>query len=215
MTNSGNKWPQGAKFLNSANNIISITTKINNILENNSGSNGGSNGETNGETNNFCKIYNEIVNNSSIQLINTYLTEYLNNNYTYLNNVITFDNINTLSQHILALKNSKYPCFNHLLTNYINILESIQNGVFTNSSLQNALSQASQYKGDSEILRNPQLLQEYIDNLNRNIKVIQNINVESIYANIKPEYQKYIELYGVPENLIFDQVKLDTIINEL
>jgi hypothetical protein len=84
-------------------------------------------------------------------------------------------------------------------TQYIEYLETVQN-------LEKAELKAN-------ILDDPEQLQLYINKLNstQNTYLFDLPDITTTEATIKPEIQEYIKLYGVPENLDFDQYKLEFI----
>jgi hypothetical protein len=88
-------------------------------------------------------------------------------------------------------------------TQYIEYLETVQK------------LEVAQEKAD--ILDSPEQLQNYIDKLNlkQNVFLFDLPDITTTAATIKPEIQEYIKLYGVPENLDFDQNKLTFIKNKL
>jgi hypothetical protein len=67
------------------------------------------------------------------------------------------------------------------------------------------------------ILDNVSLLKEYILKLQTqlNAYVFDEVKVAAPLAIIKPEYAKYIQLYGYPQNMVFDTDKLAAIIQSL
>lgn len=72
------------------------------------------------------------------------------------------------------------------------------------------------FRERSAILENSTLLKEYIEDFNERLKQSNNVLIEvedkmDIMATLKPEYSKYIELYGLPDNLDWNETYLNRI----
>jgi hypothetical protein len=77
---------------------------------------------------------------------------------------------------------------------------------------------AEALKSKAEILDNIELLKEYIqNNMNQNTMadIFPAANITTFPVIIKPEYIEYIQLYGFPENALFDTDKLADILMRL
>ena len=66
-----------------------------------------------------------------------------------------------------------------------------------------------------EILYDPQKLQRYISQINRETSAFPSSNVTAIAATLKPEYHEYVQQYGYPEGGVFDMDKLAVILKKL
>lgn len=71
----------------------------------------------------------------------------------------------------------------------------------------------------SNILNDPELLNDYIDKHYNNFNVKSALLSETISLTtgleLKPQYAKYVELYGFPDGGVYDSEKLQTIIKSL
>ena len=97
-------------------------------------------------------------------------------------------------------KNETYASYEQLRTLVNRSLEVIEQTIILESELQN---QITTYKNELQSIKNPTAP---LFELESAIKTV---------ATIKPEYIKYIELYGIPEGGVFDTDKLAAIIESL
>jgi hypothetical protein len=92
---------------------------------------------------------------------------------------------------------------------------SIKYFYFLYGELKNNETQCLKYKEDSEILNDIEKLKEYIKQQQLNMNSITSFTIQAQKLNIKPEYLKYIQLYGLPYKMIFDPVLLQEIIDDM
>jgi hypothetical protein len=97
---------------------------------------------------------------------------------------------------------------------YQNILTSLYQSYHIKTQLLNEETKSNLYKWAYDTLNDSVKLNEYIEDLKKSY-FITSVNVESKYAMLKPQYKKYIELYGLPDNLDFDPDKLSAILNDI
>jgi predicted RND superfamily exporter protein len=98
---------------------------------------------------------------------------------------------------------------------YESIFMSIKYFYFLYTELKNNEANCLKYKEDSEILNDMNKLKEYISKQQLNLNSITSVTIQVEKLEIKPEYVKYIKLYGVPYKLIFDPNLLQEIIDEM
>ena len=60
----------------------------------------------------------------------------------------------------------------------------------------------------SKILDNLDLLRAYLESLRGVRSLFGTFNITTVLAKIKPQYARYIELYGFPESGVFDPIHL-------
>jgi hypothetical protein len=59
---------------------------------------------------------------------------------------------------------------------------------------------------EKKILDNLDMLRVYLESLRWSL--FGTFNITSMLAKVKPQYARYIELYGFPESSVFDPLKL-------
>jgi hypothetical protein len=128
---------------------------------------------------------------------------------------ISLDEYNTLNVNLFNLGETMDPscCFFNIIDIYKNILYAIKTAFDNKNTIKSTLNSAESWRQDSIILHNNQLLQDYINNLNNQMKLFS-VSTTATAATIKPKYAKYIELYGIPPDLIFDPSLLSQIQTE-
>lgn len=94
---------------------------------------------------------------------------------------------------------------------FAKMFEGLQQCVLQNLKIKDLESKLKICEERSSILDDKDKLIEYIQNLNNRFTMIEDQTITTISATLKPEYQKYIDLYGLPEGLVFDTDKLNQI----
>jgi flagellin-specific chaperone FliS len=230
MTNSTSKWPEGAKFIRSANSTESsnpvlktylLSLKNKNTISNNTSSNNNtpstntpsnntsSTSNENNSNNDFLNAYNNVINNTSIQLVSNYLNEFLtNDNTTNLKNILTSTQVTTLKNNINLLSNSNYPSLSYILNTYNNILSSLYHTL--NECDCGTINQVlfEKYKMSDTILNNATLLSDFISKKPSSKTSLFNVSLQVPLLEINPIYSEYIKLYGIPKDFIFDPTLL-------
>jgi predicted nucleic acid-binding Zn-ribbon protein len=165
-----------------------------------------------------CTFYNSLFNTPVITQINNYVSEYIETMYEDTTTYITIDVYNELNIGLLNLedyfKNDASCCFFNIIDIYRNMLNIVKSAYDNKNLAKTTLINAENWKNDSIILRDNDKLQEYINNLSKNM-YFTSVSISSAYATLKPKYQIYIQLYGLPENLMFDPSKLSNIIRAM
>lgn len=95
--------------------------------------------------------------------------------------------------------------------------EGLQQSVIQYSKLVETIQKLEECQKHADILKDPDKLKEYIANLNnrKGMQLFEIPDVTSIAAVLKPEFQLYLERYGIPEGYIFDTDLLTEIRQEL
>jgi len=156
-----------------------------------------------------CNFFNKIFKDNTIVQINTWLTNYNNNINVNTQTRIDLDTYNEYNVNLEKLKKSMDPtcCFYGLLSIYEDIWKTLWASYNQKYGYYDLVAKSGQWQDDSKILHNADLLNEYIQKLQKNMYIAE-IVVTSSKATIKPRYARYFELYGIPENLEFDPEKM-------
>jgi hypothetical protein len=162
-----------------------------------------------------CAFYNSLFKNDTIIQINNLLTNY--NTNIYSNNELYID-LDTYNNYNVCLKKIQQKidsncCFCNIINIYEDILKIIWASYNKRNDYFNLVEESKKWKEDSKILNDKELLQEFIKNMETTPLI--SITVNSINCMIKPQYLRYFELYGIPNNLEFDPIKLMEIDLEL
>lgn len=97
-----------------------------------------------------------------------------------------------------------------------NTLELLHKSVLLCNEIDILKLQNKELHEKASILDDNELLQEYIENLKKQLYLIPEQNAElTVTAMIKEEYSEYIKRYGFPESGVFDADKLGSIIKEI
>lgn len=168
-------------------------------------------------------IYNGSGSSGFDSLLGNYSINRINDLLNYLKNddfVNGFENLGTAeTQTILyglyELKNQVGTFFHSLIDLYEKTFLTIKYFYFLYYETQNSQEQCARYKEDSDTLHDRDKLREFIQETQRQISAVTNISVNAMKLTIKPEYQRYIELYGMPYKTTFDKVLLQKIIDEI
>lgn len=157
-----------------------------------------------------CSLFNKLFKDNTIVQINTWLTNYNDNINVNTQTRIDLDTYNNYNVCLEKMKKSMDPtcCFYGLLSTYEDIWKTLWASYNQKYDYYDLLAKSNQWHEDSTILHNNDLLNEYIQKLKSNYKVLDDLIVTSAKATIKPRYARYFELYGIPENLEFDAEKM-------
>ena len=161
-----------------------------------------------------CELYNKLFESNAITKINEYISLFISTINTYTNDYIPIDVYDTLKINLLSLEelfnNNTDCCFYNIISIYKNILLVVKNSFDNKNLTHSTLLNSEAWKNDSIILHDATKLQEYINELKKQM-YLTSMTVKSTYATLKPNYSIYIQLYGVPDNLEFDPHKLSSI----
>ena len=146
------------------------------------------------------------------------LDSYQNGNFTDTIRLYPKYVLHTIAFNLVKLNiNSKllpqYAIAKQLAILCVQSLEQYMNQYILLLETQQKLINAEYYMN---ILFNRTKLQEYIDGLKKNMYLFPEINKNiAVPARILPQYEIYIETYGLPSSGIFDSEKLNNIIENL
>jgi hypothetical protein len=165
-----------------------------------------------------CTFYNTLFSSDVITQINNYVATYVATIYEDTNTYIPIDVFDQLNMQLIALEDlfitDPSCCFFNTIEIYRNMLKIVKSAYDNKNLAKSTLLNSESWRNDSIILRDRDKLQEYINNLSKSF-YLTSVNVTSTYANLKPQYQIYIQLYGLPDNLMFDPDKLSNIIRAI
>jgi len=160
---------------------------------------------------------------SLYEKVGVYLEElmvtYIDGKLDLLQNTLTLEKIEEIKNNIsrtsstLSNKNS----LQKLINTYTNILSVLEDSTEQYKEYVITLEKLEIAQEKVNILEDPVKLQEYINtNIGgQNTFLMELPEITTTSANVKPEIEQYIKLYGVPENLEFNQEKLDIIIKKI
>lgn len=102
-------------------------------------------------------------------------------------------------------------------SNLLNVIYGLQTSLINYVENKELKSQLEEKSADSEILRDKDKLKEYIENMKTSsINYLFNFGTgTSIGLKLKPQYEIYIQRFGIPENGIFNPVYLGEILSDL
>jgi hypothetical protein len=165
-----------------------------------------------------CVFYNALFSSSVITKINNYVSTYIETIYQDTNTYIPIDIFHDLNIELISLENlfvsDPSCCFFNIIDIYRNMIKIVKTAYDNKNLAKSTLINAESWKNDSIILNDRDKLNEYIQNLSKNF-FVTSVNITSVYANLKTQYQIYIQLYGLPENLDFDTDKLNNILKQI
>jgi len=167
----------------------------------------------------IVKYYNNLLQDNAIIPINTYLINYNNNfNNPDDNTYITADEYNNINSklHKLSLKGTDRNSLviNDIINTYKSIFKSLYFSFNSKKQLKDTQLSLTQYKGDSTILRTPDLLEEFIKILleaRNKMMDIMGITIEAPMVIFGEEYLIYNDKYGIPQNYIYEPDLLEQI----
>lgn len=167
---------------------------------------------------NCCDIYNQLLNSTVITQINEYVSLYISSIGSNTNDYIpiyTYDELNIGLNNLEEIFNENTDCnFYNTIQIYKNLLLVIKTSFDNKNLVSSTLLDAEKWKNDSIILNDSVKLQEYINNLSKRF-YLADVSVKAAWANLKPKYYIYIQLYGLPDNLLFDPELLNNIIKAI
>lgn len=157
-------------------------------------------------------FYNNLFKDNTIIEINTLLLKYLDPNSTGLTQ-ITVEKYNALLVNLAQLSKSIAPTcgFYNIIEIFKDILISLKHAFDCSVNLNTEIINSATWHNDSIILHSKTKLEEYINNLISKKSILPEITGQAISVELKPQYVKYHELYGIPVNLDYDWIKLNEI----
>jgi hypothetical protein len=149
-------------------------------------------------------VYNNILTSPVLIELNGYMNDFVNLDYEKLRTILTLSKISQVSAELLTLKNSMEACYQDVVSSYEEMFTVLVFALSLKAEQDTLNVLLETYKNDAIILKDPVLLQQYLNNIKGQIRVFSDITVTTTYAKIKPKYQEYHRLYGVPPNLFYN-----------
>ena len=152
------------------------------------------------------------------------LIQYSTGDFASLEQTLTQENYNLLSSRLIdyvSLQNVPDTyVYNPLLfrvytETFHRVLEGLLKSERQYKTLKDVSAQLISVADKAAILDDMERLREYLE-ARQNQSVLTEIDVKlNLIATLKPQYQRYVELYGLPPDLVFESQKLAEIIQEL
>ena len=159
-----------------------------------------------------------------IEVLKQSLIYFKGGDFNNLNTLFTTDQYNRLSSNLinntlLRTVSEDYQYNPSLFTFYREafhrVLEGLQKSIFQNEELTTTQSQLVTAQEKAAILDDMAKLREYLENKQSQIFFADVSTQLTTMAVLKPQYQRYIDLYGMPDGLIFESQKMAEIIQDL
>jgi hypothetical protein len=155
-----------------------------------------------------CEFYNVLFNSDVITNIHEYIFSYISTIYDDTDTYIPIDIYNNLQVKLASLEDlfakTDPSCgFNNIIHNYKNILSLVKSAFEQKNLAKSTLINSEIWRQDSLILHDPDKLKEFIDNLNKSLRLID-FGITSSRIILKQQYAMYHNRYGVPDNLNYD-----------
>jgi len=144
--------------------------------------------------------------------INILLDYFSKGQFSLLSSVLTVENYNNL---VINLANIKYELDNDyeiMRKSTIMSLQGLQQCVNQYSNMVMLQQENALLLEENSVLHDRAKLTDYLNQLLGQTRLFSDQEFTVIGATLRPEYAKYIELYGFPEGGIFDVEKLSYII---
>jgi len=127
-----------------------------------------------------------------------------------------YSQYNTLSIQLNQLKiiYSNDPIFIAILSIFENIFNNLNQGVIQYNNLQTLLLSLQKSEVKQRVLQSIDSVKAYLLDLQKQNSIFDT-NINATTALLKPEYAKYISLYGIPRGGVFDIAKMAAIISEV
>lgn len=150
-------------------------------------------------------LYNKIY-NALNTILGNYISGEINDEY------YKQSNISLVSQKISVLKTSDNTYYNGIINILLDSITSIKYGY--NYYKENVIltENLAKCREEMSILNDFEKLKEYLISLYQQIILFETDSSLSVSASLKKEYVIYINLYGIPNELVFDENKLSEII---
>lgn len=163
----------------------------------------------------FIDLYSR-VGDSLIELINLFSS----GQFEEMKEQLTLDEFNKIATQLYVSKKDMYTktytTFEQYRSVLLHTLEGLQQGVYQYCKLEETNTKLEACEEKARILDDMELLKEYIEEKQREMVVFPSV-VQStrVRAKIKEPYNTYIQVYGWPENGIFEPDRIAMIIQEL
>lgn len=151
-----------------------------------------------------------------IEYISILVEDYSKGEIELVSNILNPTKYEKLAHALYEMKTEliQYPDYELQRKNASNSLETLYQSILLHHNYVFNQDRNEREQEYYNILHNPTLLREYLSRLRSN--ALPDLETQmTIRPVIKPEYVEYIQLYGFPENGVFDADKLGEIIERL
>ena len=156
------------------------------------------------------------LHNKVIECLTNFLTYFSTGNFTDLNNEFTTEEFNKLSANLinttmLSAVSEDYEynptLFRLYRESFHRVLEGLQKSVLQNTELENTTQLLLTTQEKADILDDMAKLRAYLEEKQNQMFFCDVSTQLNEMAVLKPQYQRYIDLYGLPDGLIFESAK--------
>jgi hypothetical protein len=145
------------------------------------------------------------------------LTDFAKGNIQAVIDALTPNNYTSLALVFNGLRKppSKYPNYEQIRTTITLALENLSQGMHQHLILLDTQNKLQAVQSQADILKDMTKLKAYIESLQQQKEIFPPASVTTIAAKFKPQYIKYIQMYGYPAGGVFEIDKLSPIINSM
>lgn len=161
----------------------------------------------------FNNMFSSILNELSDIMI-----YHKNGEYEKIKRELSSEKREKISREISKKKKIITSDVDDILLDFINnSFVSIQQNLFLHNEYTTAVTKVESMSEKVDTLQDFNKLQAYITNLNLSstISIFPNQIATISKATLKPQYEIYIQRYGIPANLLWDPILLGDILEEL
>ena len=162
-------------------------------------------------SNKFIELYNSVG-----TLLLELLTSYADGDFADVSQKLSLEIFNDISTKLYnqITTSNTHKDVERFRVLFTYVLQGLQQSVYQYGTLLNTISQLETCTAKNEILDDMDKLRAYLESLQKG-HIFPQQNLPVMKAVLKPKYAKYLELYGMPETMIFDPDKLAQIALEL
>jgi len=162
------------------------------------------------------KLIHELVISDCVTTIIGYYSNFALGNFDEVRENLTIETFEALSKQLFLFKSSladtsDYEIVRNIIVKSFEALMQMINRFVSCNELEVRLEAATK---KAAILDDVQALEDYIKKLveSANVKVLPEVTFTAPLFSVKPEIQRYIDLYGFPEGGVFDVNKLGALV---
>jgi hypothetical protein len=153
-----------------------------------------------------CKDYEDLA--ELADTVNEFLLLFSHGNMSAVANSIDINIYTTLSLALSKVKTANDDTFISLYRTVEYSLAGLYQATLQYSSYINVKNDYEAAYSDSQILHNMEALRLYLEGLRGVRSLFGTFNITTVIAKVKPQYKRYIDLYGFPVSSVFEPLKL-------
>lgn len=162
----------------------------------------------------LLQMYTNLFKSNIYKEIMSLNTLFIEGNTNQLQEKLTLDNYQKLSNSLFSMAFPTSPEYEVARQILGKILENLYQSTLQYALLQNTQSNLESCNEKASNLNNVKSILAYLEKL-RKSNFLFNSTLTSTAAKLKPEYAKYVSLYGIPPGGVFETDKLAAIVAEL